>query len=112
MRVTIRETPQAKRGAIRAVLPQMFELGHEIEREMLIHPWHNRTGITERSTFTEVDNLTGKLTVGNNGHAEEGKKVPYWLEFGTSRMHARPWLLPALIRVSLRRKFQARGRRR
>jgi hypothetical protein len=114
VRVTVRETPQLKPGAIKAAVPQMWDLGAEIRREMLIHPWHNRTGITEKSTFVTVNQWTGVLTVANSGHGGESsggrqKRVPHWLEFGTSRMHARPWMLPALIRVSLRRKFASRG---
>lgn len=108
MKFTLRELPGLERAAIKATLPQMFDLGHDIEHEMHTHPWRNRTGITERSTVAEVDNATGKLTVGAFGHDSEGKKVPYWLENGTSQMRAFPWLLPALIRVSAKWK---RGRR-
>lgn len=110
MRFTLREKPGLQQAAIKVVLPQMRELGDDIRREMLTHPWRNRTGITEKSTFTTANQRTGRLTVANSGHVGEGKKVPLWLEFGTSRMHARPWMLPALIRVSLRRKFEQRGR--
>jgi hypothetical protein len=109
VKFTLRELPGLQRAAIEAKLPDLFDLGHEIEQEMKTHPWHNRTGITEREVASKVDNGTGVITVTANGHANEGKKVPSWLEFGTSRMHARPWMLPALIRVSMRRKFQGGG---
>jgi hypothetical protein len=106
VKFTLRELPGLERAAIKVTLPQMFELGHNIEREMHTHPWRNRTGITEQSITSDVDNTTGKLTVGAFGHAP--KKVPLWLEQGTSQMRAFPWLLPALIRVSAKWK---RGRR-
>lgn len=46
---------------------------------------------------------------GERTRANVGTDLPegYWLEFGTSRMAARPWLLPAFEEASIRAEGQA-----
>jgi hypothetical protein len=59
-------------------------------------PPHRRTGRLRASVAYEVDGMTGRV----------GTNVQYgrWLELGTSRVDARPWLRPALM--SSRQKIE------
>jgi HK97 gp10 family phage protein len=61
----------------------------------LTHPWNNDTGHLQASiTHRLISQSAGRV------NAEVGTNVVYgkYLEFGTEKMRARPWLFPALNR--------------
>lgn len=98
MRVTVSANSGVEEGAIRAVLPAIRRLGEDIVQDMDVHPWNNRTGFLEASTEATVDKKSGKLTIGNKA------RYANYIEFGTSRMRAFPWMAPALFRNRGKRK--------
>lgn len=87
----ITENPNLNEMVMRAVQPEMVLLGEEIVEAMRAHHrFTNRTGQLEASFGFELD-PDGVLTVGST------EFYGRFLELGTSRMAAQPFLLPALM---------------
>jgi HK97 gp10 family phage protein len=100
LKVSVRALPGVEEAAIRAVLPAMRRLGADIETAMMTHEYANRTGLLESSTSSDVDDATGTLTVTNDASRTGADGEVFYgpfVEFGTSRMRPRPFMLPALV---------------
>lgn len=89
--IEITESPELGELALVAVQPEMVVLGEEIVESMRQHHrFTNRTGKLEASFGFELD-AAGVLIVGST------EFYARFLELGTSRMAAQPFLLPALM---------------
>lgn len=69
-----------------------------------------RKNITTKTTRAKMGKATGYVVIRTQGKAADAKNAFYWrfVEFGTSKMSARPFIRPALDQASGRALDQAR----
>lgn len=80
--------------AIRAAAKELTDTAHEVEAEAKNNIKRNKTVDTGRLLGSVITEIKGS---GVNTEAEIGTNVEYanYIEYGTSRMAAKPFLIPA-----------------